>query len=279
MMLDRKRVGLVVLCFALMLSVTVVSAELSTSSSTSYEGGQEANDQAITVTYTFSPDGSKISNVVINFRAQQRTLLQGGTFSYTVQPGAAEINVTNAGRGEFRIDELGKNEEITFTYTVYPKNIKQESIEASSVDIQYVQNGQELTHEETITANLSSSPWYQLQEKQDQLESEQSGQAVSLGIFAGALGFGVLGLIAAGVSYRRIGSRVQDEHDTFSKELERVKSRIDSPGAERKIQDLIDKYQSDGGAPGPTPAGDQSGGSSIDDDDEDDDGGLEPPSV
>ncbi|MFB6186098.1 MAG: hypothetical protein ABEI86_04420 [Halobacteriaceae archaeon] len=254
--------------FALTLTASVVTAEISTNTQTEYNGENASSNQAITVTHTFSPEGSKISDVIVNFQSTQGSFLEGGSFSYTIEPGDADVNVTSVGKGEFRIQELDPSEEITFTFKVYPKTIKKQSLNVAEAKVNYVQNGQQLSTSETISADLSTSPWFKYKEVQQQLQNEKQDETISFGMFAGAIGIGLVGLVLGGFFYTRINSNVSEEHQRFANDLESLKNDTSSAKARKQIQELIDKYSEGTTMPGPTES-----------DSDDDEGGPEPPTV
>lgn len=252
-----RTLSIVLLVLMLAVSPLVVSAAYSTTADTSYSGGQSSADQAIQVTYSLSPEGGTINNMTIGFDATSNTFLQSDSFSITVSPGSADADVESMGNDRFFIDELDTDEEITFVFEVYPKTIKNEEIEAVTVRTEYIQNGQELSNSETVSANLSSSPWFQLQaaeENNSQLENrvaELEGRVEQLvlvdqltdamlwvGIVVGLLGLGI------GIYFNRKAARNAAElRDDHADKVENLARRMDSQLDENRVEDLADEIR------------------------------------
>ncbi|MFB6251047.1 MAG: hypothetical protein ABEI27_05080 [Halobellus sp.] len=244
-------IGVVVL---LAFSSVAASAAVTTSNETVYNGTQTDADQAIEVTYTVSPEGSTINNMTVAFSGTNQALLEPNSFSFTVRPGGAEINVESRPGNAFFIREIEPNEEVTFVFETYPKTIKREQIDAASVRIEYIQNGQELTDSEAVSANMSSSPWFELQQAEtriDQLQSQLgdvslAGQFTNAA-FLGGLAVGIVGLAFGVYSWRRRSGSESDLKREHANHLERLATSMESTddtmtlnNEAEKIRDEID---------------------------------------
>ena len=253
--------SIVLLVLMLAVSPVVVSAAYSTTTDTSYSGGESSADQAIEVTYTLSPEGGTINNMTISFDATSKTFIQSDSFSITVSPGGADADVESRGNHEFFIDELERGEEVTFVFQVYPKTIKSEEIEAVTARTEYIQNGQDLSDSETVSANMSSSPWFQLQnteENNSELETrvtELEGRVDQLGLVGqltdAMLWIGVvIGLIglAVGVYFNRKGASNADElREEHADKIENLARRMDSKLDKNRVEDLAEELRSEEG--------------------------------
>lgn len=157
-----------VLFALLMISVLTVpvAATVSITGNATYEGVDNEEDQAITVETTISPDGAEMVDTRLSFTGTDQTFLEADSFDRSISPGDADINVTSVGDGQFEVNRIGPDEEVTFTYEVYPKTISEESIDASRVVIEYTQSGQELRDSQTFSADLTNSSWFKLNEQQ-----------------------------------------------------------------------------------------------------------------
>jgi len=222
-----------------------VSAAIITDTQTTYNGGTENNDQAVNVTYTISPEGSEITDVRLEFLSTSQSFIESESFSYTITPGSSGANVASEGNGVFTIDSLGPNEEVRFTFKSYPKTIKQESFTVATIDVEYVQNGQELSKTTQATADISSSPWFKYQSALNRIENTQQFQQFGSMTVAGGVLFGVLGLIGAAFFWRRGDSRVGSEQQKFADELRGIKGKLSAKG-KHEVDQLIDKYGGSG---------------------------------
>lgn len=233
---------------------TAASAAVVTSNSATYDGSNSDADQAIEVSYTISPDGSSINNMSVNFDRTGQSFIDSGSFSFTVSPGGADIDIQSRTGNAFFIPELNPNEEVTFTFTVYPRIIKQEQIDAVSVRMDYIQNGQELTDSEIVTADTSSSPWFELQEAESTID-EQEDELSQLGLVGqmteGALilgiAVGVVGLVVGGYSWRKRSQDLTKQANDHADKVESLAERIDSPTAGNKLERKAEEIRDDDG--------------------------------
>jgi hypothetical protein len=163
-----KRTGFMVLLGVLVVSLAAgpAAAAVSLDVETEY-GGTAADTQAVETTLTLSPTGSTITDAELDVSETDRGFVDFDSFEVTTNPGTAEVNVTYAGDGRFVIPELRTNEEVTITFTAYPRTIKTESLDVARVEASYVQNGQNLQESQDVTADLSSSSHFVLQNERD----------------------------------------------------------------------------------------------------------------
>lgn len=181
--MSRNRIAGAVLAVFIIVVVasTPALAAASLDVSTKYSG-TEGDDQRVKVEMTLSPDGSAMSDVVIDIGESDRAFVDFDSFSTTVTPGNANVNVTYEGDGRFRIAELPSEASVTISYVAYPRTIKEELLTVSTIDVSYVQNGQQLNQNQQAEADFSNSPWFQLQQAQSSTE-----QLRILGIAGGAI--------------------------------------------------------------------------------------------
>lgn len=235
--------GLCAVVALVLVGSSVASAAVVTSNSTTYDGSDADADQAIEVSYTVSPDGSMINNMTVDFSRTGQSFVASDSFSFTVNPGGADIDVQSRPGNAFFIPELGPNEEVTFTFEVYPRTIKQEETDAVSVQMDYVQNGQDLTDSETVTADTSSSPWFELQQA-EQTVAEQEEELSQLGLvgqltngaFLLGVGVGVVGLAVGGFAWRKRGRDLAAQADEHAAEIESLAKRMESPSDENRVE-------------------------------------------
>jgi len=196
----------------MLLTIPVGSALATVSLSTvATYSGTEQDTQAIEVEISLSPDGSRITDATLQVTSTSQTFIDFESFETTLRPGDAEINLTYQGSGEFTIGELQPNEEVTIRFNAYPQTIKQQTLDTVSVDLSYIQNGQKLSTSNTVSTDLSSSPWFTLQEAQSQIKQLQA-----VGIGGGVLG--VIGLGSAGFMIYRGRKENGDDDEPFGDE-------------------------------------------------------------
>lgn len=233
-------------------SSAIVTAAVTTTSDTSYNGTQSDSDQAIEITYTVSPEGGTINNMTVNFDSTSQTFIQSNSFSFTVSPGGADINVESRQGYRFFIQEIEPNEEVTFVFEVYPKTIKQEEIDAASVQMDYIQNGQDLSDSETVTANMSSSPWFELQAAEETIDQQESelqqvslvGQMTDIA-FLGGIVVGLVGVGFGTYSWRRRMSERADLKREHAANLESLAERMEKTSDGKKLNNEAEDIRAD----------------------------------
>ncbi|WP_139203719.1 COG1361 family protein [Halorientalis persicus] len=233
-------------------SSAIVTAAVTTTSDTSYNGTQSDSDQAIEITYTVSPEGGTINNMTVNFDSTSQTFIQSNSFSFTVSPGGADINVESRQGNRFFIQEIEPNEEVTFVFEVYPKTIKQEEIDAASVQMDYIQNGQDLSDSETVTANMSSSPWFELQAAEETINQQESelqqvslvGQITDIA-FLGGIVIGLVGIGFGTYSWRRRKSERAELKREHAANLESLAERMEKTSDGKKLNNEAEDIRAD----------------------------------
>lgn len=178
----------------LLTAVAPAVAAASLDVTTSYDGAA-GEDQSVDVELSLSPQGSAMTDVTIDISETNRAFVDYDSFSTTVTPGSANVNVSYEGDGRFTVQELAPSETVTITFSAYPRTIQQESLPVSSVRVSYVQNGQDLTDRQQVTADLSDSPWFELQsarERVDQFRLLGYGGGAVIGLLVlGGVGFAI----------------------------------------------------------------------------------------
>lgn len=167
----RRIIDLLVVTLILGTVAGTAAASVTISGSTTYDG-LDSSSQAITVRTEVSPESAPITDVVIDISPTAQTFLDAESFSTTINPGNADINITYDGGGAFRVNRLESGESVSIRVDVYPQTIKQESLDAASVRVSYVQNGQELTNSREFSADMGNSSYFEYEQLQDQQERD-----------------------------------------------------------------------------------------------------------
>jgi len=233
-------------------SSAIVTAAVTTTSDASYNGTQSNSDQAIETTYTVSPEGGTINNMTVDFDSTSQTFIQSNSFSFTVSPGGADINVESRQGNRFFIQEIEPNEEVTFVFEVYPKTIKQEEIDVASVQIDYIQNGQDLSDSETVTANMSSSLWFELQAAEERINQQESelqqvslvGQITDIA-FLGGIVVGLIGIGFGTYSWQRRKSERSELKREHAANLESLAERMEKTSDGKKLNNEAEDVRAD----------------------------------
>lgn len=146
----------------LSLFILPAAASVFAGGATSYDGVDDMDDEAIEVETTISPDNEEIVDVELFFRGTDQTFIDTDSFDLEISPGDADIDIGTVGEGDFEINRIGPNEEVTFSFEVYPRTISQENIDAAEVLIEYTQSGQQLSDSQTLEADLSNSAAFEI---------------------------------------------------------------------------------------------------------------------
>jgi uncharacterized protein YdeI (BOF family) len=251
-------IGVVIL---VVFSSATVTAAVTTSGDTNYNGAQSDSDQAINVSYTVSPEDSTINNMTVDFESTSRTFIQSDSFSFTVSPGSADINVESRQGNQFFIQEIEPNEEVNFAFKMYPKTTKQAEIDAASVQVNYIQNGQDLSDSEVITANMTSSPWFELQAAEETLNQQESelqqislvGQITDVA-FLGGIAVGLIGVGFGTYSWRRRKTKQDELKQEHAENLESLAERMEKNADAKTLNNEAEKIRDEienGGNNGP----------------------------
>jgi hypothetical protein len=163
MRLKKFMTVLLALFFIANSMVMPVAATVSVDTTDEYSGGEEESDQAVTMTYTLSPDESEITDIRIEVESTTTSFIDFNSFSRTIT-GDADSQIEPVGDGVFEIDRIEPNQEITLAFEAYPTTIKQSELTMATVSVEYVQQGQSLEESTQVNADLSDSPWFRYQE-------------------------------------------------------------------------------------------------------------------
>lgn len=239
------------------LGSTLAAGAVATSNQTVYQGSQPDTNQAIEITYTVSPDGGVINNMTVDFDSTQQTFIQSDSFSVTVNPASADTNVESRTGDQFFIQELEPNEEVSFVFQVYPKTIKEQRVDAVAVRMEYIQNGQELTDSETVTANMSSSPWFELQTAEGTIQQQESrlqqlglvGQLTNVTFIIGLV-VGIVGIAFGAYALRKQGGEQEQLKRDHANDLESLAQRMSSSSDAKTLRNEAEKIRDEIGGDG-----------------------------
>jgi len=180
--------GTVILAILLLtLTASVATAAVTLDVSTNYDG-IDGDDQSVTANMTLSPEGAEMTDVVIDIRETERAFIDFDSFERSVTPGDASINITYQGAGRFTVENLRPSETLTIQFDAYPRSIQSETVDVATIDVQYVQNGQDLEEEQIVSADISNSPWFEYQAAQQTAENR-------FRIMIGGIVVGVVGIV------------------------------------------------------------------------------------
>jgi hypothetical protein len=225
------------------LTGTAVGDVHETDIETEYNGGSAEADQRVNVTFTVSPTESTLTDIEIRV-SERETVIDEGSFEVSVDP---DVQLEEVRPGHYRIDELEADQEVAISFVAYPRDIKSEEIDVAVVNYEFFDGGQ--SSRETITADMSNSPWFQLQNERqtvdeqastiDQLEQENErlslvGQLTDVGFIVGLV-VGLIGLVAAAVTVRSTSSKLSDQRDRHADKVETLANRASSEEDAGKI--------------------------------------------
>lgn len=193
----RQLLAVVMGVLFIIIGSTVATAAVTLNTNTQYDG-TNGDSQAIGSQLTLSPNESQITDVTITVQGTDSGFVDYDSFERSINPGNADINVTYVGNGRFRIDEIQPSEEVTITFESYPRSIKSQSLDVASVRIEYVQQGQSLTDRRTVSADLSTSSWFALQDAQNRIQQMQ------LAFYGGIAAIVILIAVLAIIGYQRL---------------------------------------------------------------------------
>jgi hypothetical protein len=152
--------AVIIAVVTLVLLSTTAVATLTIDTSSDYVGHEEGEPQAVEVEYTVSPEDNSITNMRIQVDNTANSFIDHESYERGINPGDADIDIESVGEGAFEIDEVQTNQEITLTFDAYPRDIQVRELDVAVIEAEYVQQGQSLSEETTITADLSDSPWF-----------------------------------------------------------------------------------------------------------------------
>ncbi|WP_049984831.1 hypothetical protein [Halobellus rufus] len=165
----KLTLGVVVLVGIGLLSTPVV-ANVTMDADTTYSG-VEADDQTIEATVTIGPDDAQIDDVEIEVDATDRGVLDFRTFSESLEPARADAEVDYLGQGEYTVSQINQGEQFVISFDAYPKTIREENLTVATVTIEYTQRGQRLSDTREVSANLSNSEYFALQQSQREVSN------------------------------------------------------------------------------------------------------------
>lgn len=165
-MRNGNRLITAILIIAAVACVFTYPASAASVETTSNYTGNAENDTSITTTVSITSD-VVAENVSISINEGDQTYIDYSSIS-TTRPGGSDIQITNPSQGTYVINELSPGQEWSITFVSYATTIQEENIEvAQIVDSSEQQPGLETTR---VTANLSDSSYFRLQETQQTLE-------------------------------------------------------------------------------------------------------------
>lgn len=218
---------------------------------TSYDGGGEDADQRIDVTVTLSPAASDLTDVEVRF-FDREAVIDDASYDETVHP---DVEMQTVSPGHYQIDELEVGQEVTFSFVAYPRDITVEEAEVALIDLEFFDGGQ--SAQETVTADLTASPWFQLQEERQTVE-EQAGEITDLetrvdrldlvnqitdATFLIGLVVGLLGIGAAVVTSRGTGKKLRQQRDRHYEKLISLSRRANCARDEKTIKQTAEEIQ------------------------------------
>jgi hypothetical protein len=235
----RRRFVLVVLLFVGVSSVAPAvglaqsPVDRAVSMSTSYDGTTPS--QAVQVTLTIEPEHSKLTDVAIEFRSGQRTLIQTDSYSSTVTPSNHDVSIGSDGRNSFRIPELRPGERVRIAFTVVPSTLAERRLTPATASVELTRNGQRLDATISEPVALSRNPW----------DRAQSGQRPGWQFLAGAgtLGAVVTAGVAGAYHRRKLAAERERVVRTLRNRIDAVK-RAGDPTVERRAERAVAEVRS-----------------------------------
>lgn len=169
----RRGVGaLIVLLLVISLLSVPVAAAITLNVDTQY-GGTAADSQAISTIITLSPEDNAIVNATVQIQETNQGFVDQTSFTTTVDPSGSDAEITYEGNGRFSINRLEPGETIQITFDAYPRTIKEESLHVATVSVEYTQQGQSLSDQEQVVADLSNSSYFAWQDAREDLQQQQ----------------------------------------------------------------------------------------------------------
>jgi len=161
-------IGAVLFLVVGLLTAPVV-AGITLDTNTTY-GGADADNQTISAEIDVTPnDSAMIEDVEIDVDAAENGVIDFQTFSESFEPARGDADVEYLGEGEYTVNDINTDEQFVITFDVYPKTIREEELTVATVKIWYTQRGQRLSETQEITADLSNSEYYALQDSEQEV--------------------------------------------------------------------------------------------------------------
>ena len=201
-----------------------VFTQFDDSSSTLGHFGEE-----VQVEFEIDPGESKVDDLIITIN-EMNGLIDDWSIDQTISPAGAGVEITRNGH-IFHCDVLKPGEKLTLTFNAYPKSISNELIDLVNIKMQYVQLGQDLTKESTISADLSESYWFKYNNILNEIDSTKSDASQSTIILYISIVFFVLSVIL--LIYTRIGkgsgeNKINEIRSEWREQLKYIHNKMDS---------------------------------------------------
>lgn len=143
---------------AIILLSTTATATMTVTTDSNYVGDEENEPQAVEIEYAISPDDNAATDVRVVVRNTGSSFIDHDSYDRSVSPGDADISINSVGEGVFEIGRIEPDERVTFSFDAYPREVKTNSLEVATISVEYVQEGQNLSNSETVSADLSGFP-------------------------------------------------------------------------------------------------------------------------
>lgn len=202
------------------------------------DGTSAGAGEEIQVQVTITPGDAEIRDLTIDL-SERDALIDDTSFRHTIAPTGASVNVEKNGHS-LTCDHLAPGESIILSFNAYPETLKQEDLAVADVTYTYVQQGETLHGSDTITADTSTSLWFQNL-------ALQGENGVSWTLYAGVLLI-ILSLALIGYQWSRNGkakNSADAENKKLRKVLEDVSKKLDliqdNPSMGEDLKKKIDR--------------------------------------
>lgn len=152
-------VGALVLLSALLAAPAGAKIVTSTEAVFDATGATEAYGEEIQTQITITPGDSEIRDLQIEI-SERDALIDGGSFKHTIIPSGAPVKVERNGH-TFLCDRLAPGESIVLSFNAYPKTLVETQLTIADVTYRYLQQGDTVSGQDTITVDTSGSFWFQ----------------------------------------------------------------------------------------------------------------------
>lgn len=136
-------------------------AKIVTSTEAVYDatGVTEAFGEEIQTHITITPGDSEIRDLQIEI-SEREALIDDESFKHTIIPSGAPVRVERNGH-TFLCDRLAPGESIVLSFNAYPKTMVKTQLTVADVTYGYLQQGDTVSGQDTITVDTSGSFWFQ----------------------------------------------------------------------------------------------------------------------
>lgn len=230
-----------VMCAGLVAPVAAQSGPVSTDISTSYNGTEDGS-QGIDVEATVSAS-SQVSGLEIQFRETENSFIDyQDSFNIT---SSSNVETERTNRRTFVIEELPAGETVTISFTAYPRTLDKDELRLAVIGMT-AENPRTFEDSTFVTADTSSSPFLAYQDAQEQLDQFELLRTVGIGGVIGAALIGLLGLVAAGYTWRmKLPNEIGEKEGEIVSDLESLLDDIEDPILADKIKDIRSNYESE----------------------------------